>query len=196
MKRRWRRRSRWKVDSPADCVARRVAFFSVSSSWGPAPAPSSALSSTGSAPAPSSAPSSWGSAPAPSSAPMAWPAPARAHSRCRRLARARRRRARTLKFAPAPSPTYRNAVAPPAMARRAGQSSRRSQLRASMHRLQSKVRPRVDAAGRRLPPSHRRMARPRHRAQHRPGAGNRQIPSLREQTNGRQRHHRCPYATL
>ena len=100
-----RHRSRWKVDSPADCVARRVAFFSVPSSSGPAPAPSSAPSSTGSAPAPSSAPSSRGSTPAPSSAPMAWPATARAQSRCQRLAHARRRKACALQFAPAPSPT-------------------------------------------------------------------------------------------
>ena len=34
MKTRWRRQSRWKVESPADCVARRVAFFSIPSSWG------------------------------------------------------------------------------------------------------------------------------------------------------------------
>ena len=154
MKTIWWRRSRWKVESPADCVARRVAFFSVPSSSGPAPAPSSAPSSTGSAPAPSSAPSSWDSTPEPSSAPMAWPAPARAHSRCQRLAHARRRKAHAVKFAPAPSPTCAwIAAAPPAMTRLAGQSCRGSQLR--------------------------------HKAQHRPRAGNRQLPSPWPQRNCR-----------
>ena len=158
-KTRWWRRTRWKVESPADCVARRVAFFPV--------------------------PSSWGSPSALSSATITWPATARARSRCQRLALARRRKAHALKVAQPHAPMReRNAAASPAMTGRAGQStppsipgqsSRRSQLRASMHRLQSKVRPRVDAAGRLLPPSHRRMARPRHGAQQRARAGGRQI---------------------